>query len=109
MKRERALQKAAVDFLTLHNFLVFSVPNEYTRKRRPPGRLAGACDLIAVAPSGEVLFIELKTPQGRLTWRQKRFAEELMARGRVLHVVRSLDELMALVREGGFLCANRVL
>lgn len=106
MKREGALQRAVVDFLALHGFLVFSVPNEYTRHRSPPGRLAGACDLIAVAPNGRVLFIELKAPNRRLTMRQKLFAEELKARRHTLHVVRSIDELAMLIKADDSRCAN---
>jgi len=51
-------------------------------------------DVTALAPSGDVVLVEIKTPKGRLTASQKR----LIDAGWPIHVVRSLEEANALIR-----------
>ena len=54
----------------------------------------GICDLIAVH-RGRVLFIEVKTPTGRLSEYQKVFGDEITEEGCEYIVARSFEDLKA--------------
>lgn len=73
-----------------------------TRFRRNPDML-GCPDLLVWVMGGPQLCIETKSEDGRLTPSQERFKERLERVGHKYYVVRSLDELTAVLRENGVL------
>lgn len=62
--------------------------------RRPSNVFAinGASDIIAIR-DGVVIFVEVKTPRGRQSKRQKIFQENITKRGGYYFLVRSKQEL----------------
>jgi hypothetical protein len=60
------------------------------------GLLPGVSDLIVVLPS-RCIFLELKTPTGRLSEAQVRFREKIEALGHQYAVARTLDDALAIV------------
>ena len=57
-----------------------------------PGR-KGVPDLIAFAPGGRAIALEVKTPTGRLSPHQVRMIARLNEHGVPTYVVKSMDEL----------------
>jgi len=73
---EKQLTKAVIQLLLACGW--------YVIQTHRPGLIAihkGITDLIAISPRGEVVFIELKGPRGKLHLEQKRFIDEMVARG----------------------------
>lgn len=57
--------------------------------------LKGSPDIIGVMPpDGKFLAIECKTEKGKLTEHQKLFGEEVVKKGGIYLVVRSIDDLI---------------
>ena len=56
------------------------------------GAVKGVPDLIVIAPGGKTLFMEVKTPEGRLSPDQKKFAGDLQSMGHQYALVRSIDD-----------------
>lgn len=76
--------------------LIFSVPNEgrskiETLQKKAIGMMAGVSDLIIVRP-GEVIFVEVKTPNGTQSKSQKVFQSLVEALGFRYLLVRSLEQ-----------------
>tara|TARA_B110000908_G_C10205697_1_gene427593 strand:+ start:1092 stop:1340 length:249 start_codon:yes stop_codon:yes gene_type:complete len=57
----------------------------------------GLPDLIVVLPDGQVLFVELKTPTGRLSKMQEHILTKLRKNNANAYVCRSLEEFQAIV------------
>lgn len=97
---EAQIQKAIVEYLTLRNILFFSVPNELAggnaggRMRRfvAMGLRAGVSDLLVVL-EGRVIFVEVKTPKGRLSEHQRFFRAKVTELGHRYEVVRSVCDM----------------
>lgn len=76
---------------------IFSVPNGGLRNKREAvkmkatGLKAGVSDLIVLQPN-RTIFVELKTPIGRQSDKQKEFEQIVRDLGFEYHLVRSLDE-----------------
>lgn len=87
MTTERVLQKKIIEYFK--KLSIIAVKTDSTSVRGWP-------DLVAVLPTGEVHFIEIKTPTGRLSIHQERIHEQLTKQGANIHVIRSLDEAKAL-------------
>ena len=62
-----------------------------------PGN-AGVPDRIAILPGGEVVFLELKTDDGRPTPVQQWWQREIRKRGCIVRVVRGMEEAESMVR-----------
>ncbi len=85
--------------------LLFAIPNGGLRRPRTAGRLKaeGAQDgvpdlLLPVARAGHYgLFIEMKSPTGRLSMRQRWWAETLTAAGHRVEVARGWPAACALI------------
>lgn len=83
--------------------LLFSIPNEGKRGQIEGGRMKamglrpGAPDLMLAVPRGGYggLFIELKTPSGRVSEEQKRFHSWLIGAGYWVKVARGWDQARA--------------
>jgi hypothetical protein len=63
------------------------------------GAHRGVSDMIAVK-GGRVLFIEVKTPTGRLSDNQKRFRDDIQSKGGEYVVIDDIDRLLAWLRGG---------
>ena len=62
------------------------------------GSYAGLSDLVAIK-RGRVVWIEVKTPKGILSDRQKKFRKEITEAGGEYIISRSLDDIMAWEKE----------
>jgi hypothetical protein len=63
------------------------------------GSMPGVCDRIAIK-DGQVLFIEIKAANGRLSDKQRRFKQSIQAAGGVYIVARGYEDLEPYVEEG---------
>jgi hypothetical protein len=65
------------------------------------GVVAGVADLILLVPSRSSygLCIEMKTPKGRQTPRQKQWQEAVTAMGYRYEIIRSTQEFMNLIEQ----------
>lgn len=68
---ESAFQIAVVRFLRSLGYQVFSVPNgtrlkpSQARIAKAEGLMAGVADLVIMLPKGQIVFVELKNPNGK--------------------------------------------
>jgi hypothetical protein len=86
--KERDVLKQVRDYLSWHHWLV-------VRIQQSLGCHKGLPDLLAVR-DGVVLFIEVKTPKGKLSRYQEQFRDELKAHGGNYVVIRDLADVMKL-------------
>lgn len=63
------------------------------------GYVPGIADIECVFPGGRLLYIELKTPKGKVRDTQIAFSQKCEAIGIPYHVVRGLDEFITIVKE----------
>ena len=61
--------------------------------------LIGIPDLVLIQPGGGIVWLEVKTKRGRLSASQKRMHKKLSDMGHRVHVVRSVDEALEVVKE----------
>lgn len=96
---EMILSKAVCAALRLHGFYVFHPGNEGKRtiweiaQWKINGGVPGVSDLIIVL-RGEVVFVELKTENGRQNPAQKEFQAAVEGRGHKYEIWRSLDDAL---------------
>jgi hypothetical protein len=57
----------------------------------------GGSDLIGIAPTGQFLAIEVKTPTGRIRPEQLRFIDAIISRGGIAGIARSPADALALL------------
>ncbi len=94
---EHQIQQAIHRFLSIKGIFHFAVPNGEKRdvrvgaRLKEEGVLPGVSDLVLVLP-GRVVFVEIKTPAGRLSPAQKAFREAVQGLGHPYVVWRSLDD-----------------
>ena len=104
---ESNFQIQVVRSLRAAGFLVFSVPNgQRLHLRRAAiakaeGLLSGVSDLIVVLPRGRVVFVEIKSPngKGRHSENQKNFQQAVEKRGHVYMVWEGWPEVQAFIDE----------
>ena len=97
---EARIQAAVVEWIKwcAPQTVVFAVPNGGLRSKaeaarmRWTGTLAGVPDLAVLAPVGKVYFLEVKTPDGRLSSEQSEMFDCLTALGIGAAIVRSVDD-----------------
>jgi Holliday junction resolvase len=92
MKRknpETIIQNAIRDYLRLTGWYVI-------RHQQGLGSHLGLCDLQAIR-GGKTLYIEVKTPTGKLSEHQERFRDEIVGRGGLFMVARSLEDVIEYV------------
>lgn len=102
---EQVIIKAVMDYLALfpHKWLALRFDSvgiyDPTRKRYRlnMSRLRGVSDIILFTETGRVLFLEVKTPKGKLTENQKGFAEKVTNLGYRYCVVTSVEEVQELL------------
>ncbi len=86
--------------------LLFAIPNGGFRteavgaKMKAEGVLAGVLDLLLLIPRREcgALFLECKTPKGRLSDKQKEFIEAATQQGYICVVFRSITEFISIIQ-----------
>lgn len=92
MTLERHLRRRIVLALEQAGCVVFPQP-------ATPMGLAGRPDIVACAPGGRFLAVEVKGPAGRVTPRQALLLEQVRAAGGVAGVARSVEDALKLVEE----------
>ena len=101
MKHEESIiQAGIVQFLQLAGVFFFAVSNELAGgnlKRnmlfKAMGMRAGTSDLVVVLPEGKVLFIEVKTQEGKQSDKQVAFQKKVESLGHKYFVVRGVDDV----------------
>lgn len=63
------------------------------------GLCVGSSDLVGIAPGGQFLAVEIKTPTGRATPEQLRFIDAVRKRGGIAGIARSPGEALALLSQ----------
>jgi len=108
---EADIQTGIVEYLRWAGILVFSCPNEIMGHARTKGGLArmarfkrmglmhGVADLIALLPGGKCLFMEVKTDKGRQSDHQKTFQTAAHALGFRYDIVKSIDQVKAIIEQ----------
>lgn len=84
--KESDILRQCRDCLRLRGWLVY-------RMQQGLGAHRGFPDLVAVR-AGQVLFIEVKTPRGRLSRYQEQFRDEITEQGCTYLVVRSVEDII---------------
>lgn len=90
--REVDIQNAIRDQLRWHGWFVI-------RHQQGLGSLKGLSDLTALK-DGQTVYIEVKTPTGRLSEYQEQFKAEIESRGGLYIVARSVDDVKNLCGGG---------
>ena len=108
---ESKLQKACIKYFRLqyprYKMLLFHVPNggyrtaTTARNMKLEGVVAGVSDLILMIPANGYhgLCIEMKTPKGRQTPKQKQFEQAVKAMGYCYVIVRSIDQFAIMIKQ----------
>jgi hypothetical protein len=101
-KTEHEIQKSIVRYFKREypEYIIFSTNNEACYRSSyflESGVLQGVSDLVIVLPN-KVLFVELKTTQGRQSKSQKEFETKINSLGYDYHVIRSLDDFKELIK-----------
>ena len=90
---EAGFLSTVIAYARLRRWLVHHSRPAMSRTGRWATALSGDCglpDLILVR-ANKVLWLELKTDAGRLTWAQRQWAERLQAAGQEYHLFRPKD------------------
>jgi hypothetical protein len=97
---ESNLQQSAAAYLDACGWLWFHCPNENHHRNTRLGVKAGVSDIIILEATdqGFGVAIELKSASGRVSPAQQRFLEACEARGMVVGVCRTMDEIIAILR-----------
>jgi len=108
---EEQLQRTIADYLNLMSrsgrFRWFHVPNgghisrSLGARRKRMGARAGVPDILIETKGGKVIEIELKTDKGRLSRSQQEWQRESYHLGVPYFVVRSVEEMEAVLRGAG--------
>ena len=104
---ERAIQIAIRHRLQFYGITCLHIPNGGQRsvmagrRLRGEGMMAGAPDLICIAPGGQVALLEVKAPGGRVSEAQRDFHALLASKGHRIAVVHSQDEALEALRAWG--------
>ena len=115
MKPESIIQRAVLRYLFARNVVCVAVPNgshlagdKAARIRqmaamKADGLLVGFPDMILFHPViASTAFVEIKTPQGRLSKEQKGCIDWLAGLGHKVAVIRSVDDMAEALREWGW-------
>jgi hypothetical protein len=100
---EARIQAAVIEWIRwcAPQTVVFAIPNGGLRGKaeaarlRWTGVLAGVPDLAVLAPRGRAFFLEVKTPDGRLSLDQREMFDRLVALGHDAAIVRCVEDVRA--------------
>lgn len=103
---ESRFQACVVRFLRGLGYMVFSVPNGTRLKptqaliAKAEGLMAGVADLVIMLPKGQIVFAELKNPNGagRQSEAQKEFERCARALGFEYKIWQSWDDVESFVK-----------
>lgn len=103
---ESAFQIAVVRFLRSLGYQVFSVPNgtrlkpTQARIAKAEGLTAGVSDLVIMLPKGQIVFVELKNPNGKgcQSGAQKEFERVCRSLGFEYKIWQSWDDVESFVK-----------
>lgn len=87
---ETAIRRAITDFLRVHGWKVVRIVQSALSEKGIP-------DLVAVKDGWHV-WIEVKTPTGRLSAKQKEWLDDLAAHGGMYIVARGVEDVIPLAR-----------
>ena len=103
--KEINIQSAIIAYLRLNNILCFSVPNGTNIKSvatraimKRTGLMSGVSDIVLVL-GRRVVFVEVKTPSGKLSPTQQAFKRCIEGLGHEWHLWRSVEDAEKFVRE----------
>lgn len=88
---ETAIRRAITDYLHLHGWKVARIVQSALSERGIP-------DLVAIRDGWHV-WIEVKTPNGKLSEHQERWLEDLERHGGMYLIARSVQDVVCLGRE----------
>ena len=98
---ERQLQRQVTEYLEIalrpYGAFVTAIPGGDLQMTRCPGYRAGTPDVLIVI-GGRAVWIELKTPRGRLSNSQRVAHTDIGRAGAAVHVARSLADVEDIVR-----------
>lgn len=97
---ESTILKAVRDFLNRNGFYV-------VRIHQGLGSHKGISDLVALK-DGKSLWLEVKTEKGKLSRYQEEFARKVKATGNIYAVVRSVENVEAVLEGCGLLSCRRL-
>ena len=99
-EKEQDIQKAIIDYLHLRHIFVYKVSNVGIYKAKSgqwiPAQTKGLPDL-GIHLNGKVTYLEIKTPNGKLSKYQQAFKEQCDRDGIDYWVISSFEELQNLV------------
>lgn len=105
-RRESAIQKEILSFLSLCGFFVFRVnttgvydPVRKVFRRLGGFNMKGVADIIGVLPNGQFLAVEVKTATGRQSLEQKIFEKNVKANNGIYILARSIDDVRWIANE----------
>jgi len=85
--------------------LIMSIPNSNQKLFREVGMVAGASDLMVIRDRYDIgsppiiYFIEVKTPKGRQSPKQKTFQKHIEQMGMEYYIVRSLEDFKKIIEK----------
>lgn len=101
---ESKIQSDIVHYLSKKGIFFFAVLNELAGKNARAmgyaitmGLRSGVSDLVLLLP-GRTIFVEVKTPSGRQSENQRRFQERVQELGCEYYIVRSVEDVHAILR-----------
>ncbi len=104
MTPEKEIQNRILEHLSLIGIFAFPIfnggiydPARGTFRKPPKYFVYGIPDIAAVLPSGRMLWIEVKSPKGRVSDNQKSVHKKLADLGHTVIVVRSVWDIVELM------------
>lgn len=102
---ESDLVRDIINLLNLHGCVAVRFNNQPTMQvsngkfvgYRKLANRRGISDVVAVAPNGRSIWIEVKTATGRLSDEQRLFLDDVHRCGSVAMVARSIDDVVAMI------------
>jgi hypothetical protein len=92
--KESKIQKQVIDYLTLNGWYVWK--NKNTNRGTGiylPTHQRGVADLTAISNIGVVVFIEIKTSNGKLSKEQEEFKSKIRDHCGLYCVIKSIEDL----------------
>tara|TARA_Y100001938_G_scaffold147366_2_gene228388 strand:- start:310 stop:651 length:342 start_codon:yes stop_codon:yes gene_type:complete len=98
--KEKDIENAILDYLSFCRGTYWKnnsvgVYDSVKKSYRRPSRYHrnGVSDICGVLPCGTAVFIEVKTPKGRLSENQKKFLKDMQDNNALAFVARSVDDV----------------
>ncbi len=105
---ETVLQKQIVEAIRAHGLWVVRVAGQGTLQHVGKGQavlkqseMAGFPDLLVLGPEGTAVWLEVKTPKGKVSPLQRSRIERLGILGHHAGVVRSVEQALAMLEHAG--------